>query len=77
MRSLLWMATAVAATSRSHCKEALAKLWEEADRLDAVDLTIARLRFVPYYRNACQRPETGWDELEMALERRRRALDGL
>ena len=77
MHSLLWMAIGVAAMSRSSCKEALAKLWEEADRLDAVDLTIARLRFLPYYRNACQRLETDWDELEMALERRRRALDDL
>lgn len=75
MRSLFWLATATAAMSRSGCSEALAKIWEDVDQLDAVDLTIARLRLVPYYRSMCQRQSPDWDELERALEHRRRTLE--
>ena len=66
---------AMAGMSRLACEGALEKFAQhEIDTLGHVDVDIARLRLLPYYRFRCK--SDSWDEVEERLEQRKRDLAG-
>jgi hypothetical protein len=62
MQALLLCVCTVALT-RHECNEAFLKFTDECDGLSELDRSMARLRYVPYYKRLCSRFEHDWDEL--------------
>jgi hypothetical protein len=57
------------------CEMALDKFSkEDVSQLSEVDLAIARLRLVPYYRHFCA-DDDKWDVVERRLEKHRRQFE--
>ena len=74
--AVLCLFTVAAFVNSYECKMALDKFSkEDVFQLNEVDLAIARLRLVPYYRYLCPASDDKWDVVERRLEKHRTQLE--